>query len=477
METRAATMSRYCYFHLDAVLTGVSFFIAYQIKLRLPFGYSGLSEVHNYPVILLLVLICSGVSYNLFSLYQPGQHLNLSASFIQLVKAVTAVIVMLLVTLYLWHMADISRLLLAIFAVVTLVMLFSVRIIRTLMHDSGLVQGRHQREVLIIGSYERARDLISYLRSAPHYRCNIIGCLEVDGSRIGEEVADEVRIIGSIENYSDHLLNMAVDDVIITMPLRQMKNPSQLIFNTEQLGINVRIMPDWQLHQMRYNPEVASVHVEQCFGLPTLSLTSTPRRIFALTFKEIFDRCSALLGLILLAPLFFLIALIIKVTSPGPVFFCQKRSGLNGRTFDMYKFRSMVVDAEQRRAALEALNEEDGPAFKMTNDPRITRIGHLLRKTSLDELPQLINVFKGEMSLVGPRPPLPSEVEHYDMWQRRRLSMRPGITCIWQVKGRNNVSFSQWMQMDLEYIDKWSLWLDFKLLLLTLPAVIFGSGR
>ncbi|MEA3545319.1 MAG: sugar transferase, partial [Thermodesulfobacteriota bacterium] len=172
-----------------------------------------------------------------------------------------------------------------------------------------------------------------------------------------------------------------------------------------------------------------------------------------------------------------LIAMLIKFGSRGSVFFKQRRSGLNGRLFDVYKFRSMVANAEDLRQDLEELNEEDGPAFKIANDPRVTWIGGILRKTSLDELPQLINVLMGTMSLVGPRPPLPSEVEHYDIWQRRRLSMKPGITCIWQVHGRNSVAFDQWMRMDLEYIDKWTLWLDFKLLLLTIPAVLFGTGR
>ena len=171
------------------------------------------------------------------------------------------------------------------------------------------------------------------------------------------------------------------------------------------------------------------------------------------------------------------IALLVKLDDPkGPILFGQVRSGLYGRTFTMWKFRSMVADAERLKAALEAKNEMDGPVFKITDDPRITRLGRFIRKTSIDELPQFWNVFIGEMSLVGPRPPIPAEVEKYERWQRRRLSMKPGITCIWQVSGRNNVDFKTWMQQDLQYIDNWSLLLDVKLLLKTVPVVLLGVG-
>jgi lipopolysaccharide/colanic/teichoic acid biosynthesis glycosyltransferase len=171
------------------------------------------------------------------------------------------------------------------------------------------------------------------------------------------------------------------------------------------------------------------------------------------------------------------IAVSVKVSSKGPVFFRQERCGLNGRKFILYKFRTMVPEAEKLKGRLLAANEMDGPVFKIKNDPRVTPLGKILRRTSMDELPQLINVLRGEMSLVGPRPPLPSEVKEYKHWQLRRLSMKPGLTCIWQVSGRNDVGFEEWMRMDLEYIDRWSLLLDFKLLLKTVQVVILGTGR
>jgi exopolysaccharide biosynthesis polyprenyl glycosylphosphotransferase len=192
--------------------------------------------------------------------------------------------------------------------------------------------------------------------------------------------------------------------------------------------------------------------------------------------KRGFDLLVASAALTVTAPILLTVAALVKLTSEGPIFFAQERVGKNGRTFKMLKFRSMVVNAEALRAKLEAENEMDGPVFKIKRDPRITRIGHFIRKTSLDEFPQFINVMRGEMSIVGPRPPLPSEVEQYERWQRKRLSVKPGITCIWQISGRNDVTFEQWVQMDIDYIDRWSLWLDLKIFLKTIPAVLLRRG-
>ena len=207
-----------------------------------------------------------------------------------------------------------------------------------------------------------------------------------------------------------------------------------------------------------------------------MRLETTPGLPWQLFIKRGTDFIVSFVGLVLLAPVFLLTALTIKLSSRGPLFFKQERNGMNGRKFTLLKFRSMVVGAEKMQEELLALNEMDGPVFKIRNDPRMTKIGKFLRKTSLDELPQIINVLKGDMSLVGPRPPIPGEVTNYETWQRRRLSMRPGVTCFWQISGRNEINFEQWMKLDLEYIDNWSLWLDFKILLKTVPVVLFGTG-
>jgi lipopolysaccharide/colanic/teichoic acid biosynthesis glycosyltransferase len=180
--------------------------------------------------------------------------------------------------------------------------------------------------------------------------------------------------------------------------------------------------------------------------------------------------------LVLLAPLFLLVAVLVKLTSPGPVIYSQVRCGLNGRRFRLYKFRSMFKNAEQRRAEVAHLNELDGPVFKSSRDPRVTLLGRILRRLSIDEWPQIYNILKGEMSFVGPRPPLPEEVEQYERWQRRRLRMKPGLTCLWALEGRNQLDFRRWMRLDLDYIEQWSLLLDFKILFRTIPRVLSGKG-
>ena len=210
--------------------------------------------------------------------------------------------------------------------------------------------------------------------------------------------------------------------------------------------------------------------------MPFITFRNTPDNYLALKFKVIFDFALSLLILILLSPLMMIIAFLIKLDG-GPVFFLQKRSGLNGRPFYCYKFRTMVVNAESLQKKLLDKNEQQGPVFKIKKDPRVTKVGKFLRKTSLDELPQFLNVIRGEMSIVGPRPPIPSEVKQYERWQHRRLSMKPGITCIWQVSGRNNIPFDQWMKMDMQYIDTWSLKLDIIIILKTIKVVLTGDGQ
>lgn len=192
--------------------------------------------------------------------------------------------------------------------------------------------------------------------------------------------------------------------------------------------------------------------------------------------KSIVDMVGAVVGIVILSPLSLLIALSIKLHDGGPVLFKQIRVGKNGKPFVFYKFRTMNVDAEDQKEALKHLNDMSGPVFKISDDPRVTRVGRFLRRTSMDELPQFYNILKGDMSLVGPRPPLPSEVEQYDEWQRRRLTIKPGLTCLWQVNGRNNIDFDKWVKLDLEYIDNWSLWLDFKIMTKTIPAILKGDG-
>jgi exopolysaccharide biosynthesis polyprenyl glycosylphosphotransferase len=325
-----------------------------------------------------------------------------------------------------------------------------------------------------------ARDVIQTINQNPESGYRIIGCLEPSEFPLdfNKNIQENVQMIGSAVHYKYHLLENTVDELVIaTYPLTDLINIGDMIHFAEELGISVRIVPDLQLQQILFKPETARLQLKQFLGLPTISLTSTPESEMALVFKSFFDYLLALVGVVLLSPFFLLIAALIKTTSPGPIFYRQERCGLFARRFNVIKFRTMVNNAHSLRQNLNEINEMDGPVFKIKNDPRITLIGKFLRKTSFDELPQLFNVLMGHMSLVGPRPAIPEEVELYKPWQRRRLSMKPGLTCIWQVSGRNNIDFEQWMRMDLQYIDSWSIWLDFWILLKTVREVFLLHGR
>jgi exopolysaccharide biosynthesis polyprenyl glycosylphosphotransferase len=237
-------------------------------------------------------------------------------------------------------------------------------------------------------------------------------------------------------------------------------------------GVEVWLVADF------FATQISRTSFDELLDRPLLVFRTTPEASWQSVLKHVMDLLGAFILLMVLSPLFLLIAMAIKLTSPGPVFFNQQRSGQNGAPFTLYKFRTMISNAEQFKHELEAMNEMSGPVFKVTNDPRITRMGKWLRRYSLDELPQLFNVLRGEMSLVGPRPLPVDEVKRFsDLAHRRRLSVKPGLTCLWQISGRNQITdFKDWVRLDLEYIDNWSLWLDLKILLRTIPAVFAATG-
>lgn len=264
----------------------------------------------------------------------------------------------------------------------------------------------------------------------------------------------------------------SVERVIFASAHADLSRMQEYISACEIEGVEAWVMADF------IRTSIARPDFDTLAGRPVLVIRTTPALSWALLLKDFIDRLGAFLGLVVASPLFLFIALAIRVTSPGPILFRQKRAGRHGRPFTMLKFRTMVTDAEMQQEEMQKFNQMIGPVFKMEKDPRVTGIGKWLRRTSMDELPQLWNVFRGEMSLVGPRPLPIYEVEKFETpAQRRRLSMKPGLTCLWQVSGRNDVkSFEQWVKLDLEYIDNWSLWLDFRILFQTVPVVLRGSG-
>jgi exopolysaccharide biosynthesis polyprenyl glycosylphosphotransferase len=320
------------------------------------------------------------------------------------------------------------------------------------------------KRVLLVGEAKRAEEVTRLLHCEPFPGMVVTG-------RITQEPEYEDMHEGWLsDRLEGYLASHHVDEIFFCAPDEWISEVNQAMIFCSNRGIRFHI------YTTMFSLILGQANQEDFFGHPLFSFQNRENAPLRLAVKRLLDIGVSATMLLLLAPLFVVVAILIKLLMPGPVLFSQQRSGRHGKAFGLLKFRSMVTDAEAIRQNLESHNEADGPVFKIRNDPRITPFGRFIRKFSIDELPQLWNVFKGDMSLVGPRPPIPAEVEKYEPWQRRRLDMRPGLSCIWQVSGRNRISFEDWMKMDLYYVDNWSLWLDVKILLRTIPAVLTGEG-
>ena len=329
--------------------------------------------------------------------------------------------------------------------------------------------GNHLSNILIVGTGSLAREFIQKAKENIDWRFRILGLLDWEESKKGELVSG-TQVIGTLKDLPRIIKNSHLDYIVYAVPRRFLNLIEESLNICEKMGVSTCILADY------FPNGLCKQKVLTLEEKPLILFSSGPKKDEFIIAKEILDRALSFLMVILLSPIFLLSALLVKISSKGPVLFKQVRVGLNGKKFILYKFRTMVENAEELKPGLLNKNEMDGPVFKIKEDPRVTRLGGFLRKTSLDELPQLFNILKGDMSLVGPRPPLPSEVSNYDLWHRRKLCMKPGLTCLWQVNGRNKINFEKWMKLDLEYIDNWTLFLDFKILLKTIPAVLSGSG-
>jgi exopolysaccharide biosynthesis polyprenyl glycosylphosphotransferase len=330
--------------------------------------------------------------------------------------------------------------------------------------------------LLIVGFNAQARGLAAKFDSCPELGYRILGFVSADGDEasVVPQGTDAARwnICGRVSELQTILERTSVDELLICLPLNRCYSTiGQIVRLGEQLGIVVRVIPDPESEA----PLLRRTHLEFFEG-QFVVVFFRESLLFQLMIKRLVDIVASLTLLVMLSPLLAVVAILIKLTSKGPILFVQQRVGMNRRLFKLYKFRSMTADADRRKEELLALNEMDGPVFKIKNDPRVTPFGRFIRKTSIDELPQLFNVFGGSMSLVGPRPPVPSEVEKYEWLFHRRLSIRPGITCLWQVAGRNEISFKEWMELDKEYVTNWSVWLDLKILCRTIPVVLMCRG-
>jgi exopolysaccharide biosynthesis polyprenyl glycosylphosphotransferase len=428
-------------------------------------------KVGNF-VFFLGFLLAWHLLYSLFDLYESRRFSGRKEEVFDIVKATFLGTIVLLISGLVLKLAMITPLFLAVFWGIASALTILGRIALRYILANIRLRGRNLRHMLIMGTNSRAIDYARKIAKRPELGYHLIGFADQASIVDHEFNKTGYPLVTDFKGFPAFLRDHVVDEVVITLPMKSLYAEASTIANLcEEQGILVRYLSN------PFNLNFAKSRADHFEGDTIITLTTGRMRGVSLIFKRALDIVASFTGILLLTPLFLVVGLWIKFTSPGTVFFIQERVGLSKRRFRLYKFRTMVQDAEKKLAELEDLNEVSGPVFKIKNDPRFTPIGKFLRKTSIDELPQLFNVLKGDMSLVGPRPLPVHDYKGFDEdWHRRRFSVRPGITCLWQVNGRSNTSFDDWMKLDMEYIDNWSLALDLKILLKTIPAVLIGSG-
>jgi len=460
------TVLRRLMIFFDLCIIAGSFFLGYSFRGRI----QDVCPLSIYISLLPVLLVVWGGLLYFFGMYTSFRVRRTSELLFIVLKAAFFSFVIFAGYIYLFKLQNISQTFIIFVFTFSTLLISLEKIALVIFFRYIRKKGYNFRNILVIGTGKRAQRFIKLVKGHSEWGLRIVGLVDDEESKIGEVIGG-YKVLGAFKDVPDIIHNNIVDEVVFVVPRFWLHKIEEIMHFCEAEGLRVHVAVDY------FNLKFSKAKQADLNGFPLLTFESTPDRLWHLLIKRLLDLVFSGVALLILAPFFVIISIIIKATSEGPVFFRQKRCSLNGRTFTLYKFRTMVKDAEARLDKLLQHNEMSGPVFKMENDPRLTRIGKFLRKTSIDELPQLWNVFKGDMSLVGPRPPLPKEVQQYDSWQRRRLSMRPGITCLWQVKGRNRiVNFDEWARLDLEYIDNWSLGLDFKILLKTIPAVLFTRG-
>jgi len=332
-------------------------------------------------------------------------------------------------------------------------------------------RGHNVKTLLLVGGGARSRRFAAQINLRQDLGYRVLGYVDSNSAFAGRDI-EGAPWMGTVEELPWILAHEVIDEVAIALPIKsQYSQIEAAVMLLEEQGITTHLVSDL------FPQKLARSQSTDLNGVPVVSLHSVPQFSWRTEAKRIFDFVSAMLLLLIAAPALVLVAIMVKLSSPGPVLFVQDRVGLNKRRFRMLKFRTMQRDAEARMGEIEHLNEKSGPIFKMRDDPRVTPVGRWLRRTSIDELPQLVNVLLGDMTIVGPRPLSVRDATRMELaWQKRRFSVKPGLTCLWQVSGRSNLSFEQWMQLDLDYIDRWSLELDARILLRTIPAILLARG-
>lgn len=455
-------------FVIDVFLVIGAFLLSYWLRdfLVIEVEADFFSHVALLPLVLALLIFF----LSKFGGYAGPRDSTILSHIWTVIRAVIASIAILLTLLFLFNIEYVSRMIIVLFAFFLVAILVTERASFVLYFRRSFAKGKHFLRILVIGTGDRAKGLSDALRRSSEWGIDIVGHIDPDPDRVGSKVLGS-PVIGTVADISSVLKDHVIDEVIMAIPRRMIEDVEAIAYACEEEGVKLRLMADV------FNLEFARIGLAELGKIPLLTLEPVAQDEVKLLVKRILDLILTLLAMPILLPVMGVMAIAVKLDSPGPVLFVQERVGLKKRLFPMFKFRSMVHDAEERMDEVEALNEAEGPIFKIADDPRMTRVGKLIRKTSLDEFPQFFNVLRGEMSLVGPRPMSIRDVDLFDKGiQRKRFSVKPGLTCLWQISGRSDLPFSKWLELDLEYIENWSLGLDFKILFKTIPAVMKGGG-
>ncbi len=457
---------------LDIGITLVSFLAAVFFRNYIVAYLSPIGPLTPYLCLLYIILPLWVILLYYYGAYQSIRVKTLLQTLEPVLKTVFIGGVFLMTILFVFKLQSISRALILIFLAFNVLLLVVERFSVFLFLRYIRKHGYNTRSVLIVGTGDRAKGFAESVLNHNEWGSKIVGFVDTGSSKSGSEILGH-KVVGVIDDLPDILSKNQVDEVVFVVPKKNSLDMiDEAVASCEEIGVRVRIACDF-FKRGAY----VRTHLDTLDDWPLLSFSSTPHYGEVFVAKRVFDFVFSSIVLLLTFPVLFIIALAVKFTSRGPVFFRQQRNGLNGRNFELLKFRTMVDNADGIKSQLAHLNELSGPAFKVKNDPRITSLGRFLRKFSLDEFPQFINVLKGDMSVVGPRPLISTDAERYVYSQRRRLSVRPGLTCLWQVNGRHKVAdFKDWVRLDLEYIDNWSLGLDIQIILKTIPVVLKGTG-
>ncbi len=456
----------------DVFTTLSSFIAAYFVRLSIlkiiPFGAP--TELVDYCELVLVIIFLWWWIFSLQGTYSSGRFTSLRQEVKIAFQTTFLGTLILLSGAFLLKLYFPPRSLIVIFAGVNFSFLTLEKTAIYYLVAYLRKKGYHRKPVIIVGTGGKAQEFIDSVKDNPSEELEIVGFIDGAGMRIGDKIYG-AKILGRFQDLKKILHRHPVDEVIFAVSEKKFKI-GEMIRLCEEEGVTVSVITDFPVGSKTH------VQLRMVHSLPLLTLSRVPYSPWQLFLKRIMDIVGSGWGLIILSPLFLIIAALVKFTSPGPVFYEWRVVGFNKRLFKSWKFRTMVENADEVKNELWDKNEMKGPVFKMKKDPRVTRIGRVLRKFCLDELPQLYSVLKGDMSLVGPRPPLVGEVNRFESWHRRKLSLKPGLTCLWQANGRNEISdFDEWAKLDLEYIDNWSLWLDLKIFFKTVYVVLSGSGR